>query len=671
VAGAEIVSNIKVSTKIYAGFALVLALLIAVSINGWASLEHEVATVTEAGGLANRSNAVGLIQESVLLIRQKARDFVVGAPTAVTDEPKVYQTGMDRIRRTVPLFNAREGALLRGVGDTFTEYHSYFDNFVKLDADRLRIIREQLRPAAAGLDRALRQAATVAPDVKNPDAALRAGVADADLLAAEVAVTRVVSQRYMARDETPALTAARTAIAAAKTAVAALPDPTRSSVHPGALADYAAAFEKIVTVMKRRDVAIHEALYGSLGPKMQNVIIRFKGELNARQHRLDIEARAAIHRRRITTAATLVVALLAGIAASFSLSRTIVRGVRGLNAVMGRLAAGELATDVPFVKNGDELGDMARAVEVFRTGLLEARQLREHQRAAEQRAEAEQKAAMGQIADEFEASIKDVVVAVASATTEMRRTAESMSHTAEETRRRASVVSTASEQASGNVETVAAAAEELSSSINEITRQVGEAAAVAHQAVLETDRTNEQIQGLALEAQRIGEVVKLIGNITSQTNLLALNATIEAARAGEAGKGFAVVASEVKALAGQTAQATEEISNRVSEIQAATNVSVESVRAIAATIRRVNEIANAIAAAMDQHGIATGEIARNVQEASAGTAEVSRNIMGVTKAADDTGTASSYVVEATGELTHQSGKLRDEVDRFLRRVRVA
>lgn len=273
------------------------------------------------------------------------------------------------------------------------------------------------------------------------------------------------------------------------------------------------------------------------------------------------------------------------------------------------------------------------------------------------------------IADTFESSARQVVASVSASATQLQTTARTMRDTAEGTNDQAVAVAAASEQASANVQTVAAAAEQLSASIREISGQVTRSTSVAGQAVIRAQETRDRVNVLADAADRIGQVVGLIQEIAAQTNLLALNATIEAARAGEAGKGFAVVAGEVKALASQTARATEDIQAQVATIQSATREAVSAIENISGVIGGVNEITVAIAAAVEEQGAATAEIARNVEEASRGTAEVSHRIGGVTQAAGDTGAASGEVLGAAGELNRQSSRLGAEMDGFLDELR--
>jgi methyl-accepting chemotaxis protein len=370
------------------------------------------------------------------------------------------------------------------------------------------------------------------------------------------------------------------------------------------------------------------------------------------------------------TGGAITLAIVFALLAGFALVRSVARPIVKTTDVMGKLAQHDLLVAVEGGERKDEIGEMARAVQVFKDSMIEGDRL-----AAEQKAEQEKKA-LRQVEIErlitvFESSVTGSLDTLASSSTELQATAESMSATAEETSRQSTAVAAASEQASTNVQTVATAAEELSSSIAEISRQVSESNRIASQASTDAASTNDQVKALADAAEKIGDVVRLINDIAGQTNLLALNATIEAARAGEAGKGFAVVASEVKSLATQTAKATEEIGAQIKSIQSATSESVQAIGGIAGTIARVSEIATTIASAVEEQGAATQEIARNVQQASAGTAEVSSNIVGVTQAASTTGSAANQVLGAASELSRQGETLRKEVGEFLAGIRAA
>jgi methyl-accepting chemotaxis protein len=368
--------------------------------------------------------------------------------------------------------------------------------------------------------------------------------------------------------------------------------------------------------------------------------------------------------------ATACALLLAGAIAVW-LGRGMAKPIRALENAMRDIASGKHAIVVPGAGRGDEIGSMARAVEIFKDGLIESNSLRAAQE--EQRAAAglERRDMMAALATRFETSVGTVVQAVGSAAGELRTTAQSMAATADQATRQTATVAAASEEASQSAQAVATAVEELNTSIAEIAKQVNQSAKVASAAVGQANSANSEVQSLALAAQKIGDVVKLISEIAAQTNLLALNATIEAARAGEAGRGFAVVASEVKALASQTSKATDEISAQVGAIQGATQSSVEAIQGITTTIGQVSEIASAIASAVEQQGAATLEIARNVAEAARGTGQVSENISGVNDAARETGVAATRVVDSAAELSRSGEALKTQVDVFLREVRAA
>ncbi|UKJ77252.1 methyl-accepting chemotaxis protein [Azospirillum brasilense] len=347
----------------------------------------------------------------------------------------------------------------------------------------------------------------------------------------------------------------------------------------------------------------------------------------------------------------------------------VVRPLHRLTSEMTSIAAGDLTVAIQGTGRSDEVGLLARALQVFKSNGLDMRRLQEESDAQKRQMEADRRSAMLALADQFDANVQGVVQAVSQAARQLQSNAQTMTGAAETTTEQASSVAAATEQASANVATVAAASEQLGSSIGEIGRQVNGAATVARDAVAEGERTNALVERLASAAQKIGDVVNLIQNIASQTNLLALNATIEAARAGEAGKGFAVVAGEVKALATQTSQATEEIASQITEIQAITEGTVTAIRNIARTIADVDAIAGAIAAAVEEQTAATHEIGRNIQQAAQGTRLVSGNIGGVSQSATDVREAAAEVLDAANSLSRDSDLLRDEIHGFIARVR--
>ena len=345
--------------------------------------------------------------------------------------------------------------------------------------------------------------------------------------------------------------------------------------------------------------------------------------------------------------------------------------LRKMSAAMTQLAEGNIDLAIPCRERGDEVGEMAASVQVFRDNAETIRRLQQEQEEAKRAAEEERQAALLRLAADLEDRLKHVAEAVASRAGEVETRAHDMESFAEQTTEQSRAVATASEGASSHVQAMAAAAEQLSASIAELGRQAQETSRVAREAVGETESTAGSVSVLSTTASRIGKVVQLITDIAGRTNLLALNATIEAARAGEAGKGFAVVASEVKNLASQTERATDEITGQVTAIQKATDDVVAAIRVIGGTIDRVAHIAGEMTAALHEQDSATQQIARNAHEAAVGTAAVSTNISGVTEATSRTGDGAAIVREAATDLVRQSDLLEQSLAEFLSAVRAA
>ncbi len=667
-------ANLKLKTKLLLGFAVVLVMLAGVSGYGFYSftrVAHDVEVYSEN------------VEEAALVAEIKAEFLnmeVYAVEYAQTGEPALAEKAQKMKKKLNHLIaeamkhvvDPKDIELLKEIQHAAAVYQKDFNKTVHLNSEFKTLVDKKLHPVGDKFVEDLDRIQKLFAAEGNTDAKAQAEFAMRHTLAA-----RLYSNMALGAYDKAAFDKAEHEFELIGTALKALGKashtPEEIKLHKEMtelLATYKSSFELAAADKQKLDKLIHGEMAEMAGTILKDTKL-LNEKLVANENRVREVTFGHIETAEYSMLGVGIAGVVLGIVIALVLGAFLSKPLVGMTAAMMRLSEGDLEVEIPAQGLKDEIGQMAGTVQIFKDSAIRNRALEAGQEEQRRAAEKEKRQLMNQLADDFDARVGGIVETVMSASAELNSTAQSMASIAEETSSQANSVAAASEEASANVQTVATATDEMSGSIREINQQVADASNASKKAVEDVSKTATQIETLAATTDKIGEVVSMISDIAEQTNLLALNATIESARAGEAGKGFAVVASEVKALATETAKATDGISELITEVQSQTKSAVSAIADIGSVISQLEQTSGSIAAAMEEQGATTQEVARNVSEAAAGTQEVTSNIAGVTQASQETGTAASEVTAAATELSKQSVTMQTEVSKFLEQVRVA
>jgi methyl-accepting chemotaxis protein len=673
----QMMSRIGVRPRVFGGFALVLSFLVLLAGFATVQVERIGGTVNELVTSAAGDAGMSQVRAALLGANSAVEKFIRTWNVGDKDAAAKAIDGVGKLSDQVDQQFGKLPAIAEGIGSVKTALETYRSSFnaAAEAADRLRAAttKTDAQGAAAGLNVggiqvALANRSDDAERLVNP---MRlAGVVDA---------LRVTVMRYGASlstgdadDAKQALSYVQMAIADTEAEIAEAGDAKLKALVAAlktAIAADAAALDEVIKVAG--DLRSRQAELKKASAVIDDQVNKINAKLGAMRAEQGDKTAAAVDQTKQTVIATAAGALLLGAVLAWLIGASVSGPIRSMTDRMQSLAAGELDEPIPGGESRDEIGRMARAVEVFRENALAVRRMESEATAQRAATEADRARMMSDLAGRFEQGMQGVIAGVGGRADDMGRSAGELAKVAERGRGLAEAVATRAEQASMNVQTVASATQQLAASIREISSQVQRSVAVSNRATDETNRTSDLIHGLSDAAEKIGSIIQLIQAIASQTNLLALNATIEAARAGDAGKGFAIVASEVKNLATQTAQATKQIADQIATIQSATGQSVEAITQFGSTVRELADIATAIAAAVEQQGAATGEIARNVEQAANGTSAVTQEIGQVRAVAGETDAGAEAALTAAAALKQQADSMKSNVDDFLHTIRSA
>ncbi len=681
---AKFLNNMKISTRVTVGFGLMLIIIAAMggkSFLGFLQAERDFGTYREA---AISSATVNDVEAAVVRTELGVRDYL-GNPT----EQSAFAVRIQSDETMALTMRVRDEAMretdaqgLSTIIENLQAYRTEFDAVVEAQQQ----IDTEIQITLNGVGRMMRLAVQDLIDVTSVSDDVEA-VSGASNIMTRLMLARYYVQRYLNSPESAVDQRIADEMSDFSTAALELNFLLQTEEQQSKLATVTQRFEQfreaydlVKTGMVERDQIVAERLV-PVGEQMLATAQELKATNKAIRDQIGPELAQSFQDLERLIIVVVLIGAVIGLATAYVIGKSIIGPIKSMTDVMNVLASGDKSVEIPATSNKDEIGEMARSVETFKQNLIRNEQMAEEQRLAKEQRDAEEREAqerraaraarLDELTRGFDTQVQDILSRLGVASDEMDQASESMASIARRASEESSTVASASTQAAQNVQTVSAATEELSGSVREIAQQVGTSSEIAGKAVSEAKRAQDQVAGLVATSNTINDVVTLINDIAEQTNLLALNATIEAARAGEAGKGFAVVATEVKSLAGQTANATDEISKKIVEVQAASTEAADVIKSISSIIMEMSEISSSIASAVEEQSAATSEIARNIEEAASGTLEVSNSIVTVQEAANESGSTAEQVRSTSSELSSRADAMRNAVNAFLTDVKVA